>query len=60
MNNASTYLSTKLSIKELYVNIFAVLEASNLRGKLQQFEYSFEELNANIFAMVGISFLQIT
>ena len=58
MNNASTYLSTKLSIKELCVNIFVVLEASNLRGTLLQFENSFEELNANIFAMVGTIILQ--
>ena len=40
------------------VNIFGVLEASNLRGTLLQFENSFEELNANIFATVGTSFLQ--
>ena len=58
MNNARTYLSTKLSIKELCVHIFGVLEASNLRGTLLQFENSFEEWNANIFAMVETSFLQ--
>ena len=51
--------STNLSIKELSVNIFTVLEASNLRGILLKLEYSFEELNANIFAMVVKSFIQI-
>ena len=50
--------STKLSIQELCVNIFAVLEASNLRGTLLQFEYSFEEFKDNIFAKVGTRFLQ--
>ena len=59
MNNARTYLSTNLRIKELCVNIFAVLEASNLRGTLLQFENSYEELNANIFAMVGIASFKI-
>ena len=51
-------LPTKLSIKELCVNIFVGLEASNLRGILLQFEYSFEEFKVNIFAKVGTSFLQ--